>query len=108
MLRGGTEHDHVVGALRFDDIGDDHRDVVDPTLLESLADEALSGITTSGRLQGGLDHVVVDQPAYAVAAEHQRSPATTGTIGEVGSLVGCPFSTFSSSERWGASRLRFH
>src|SRR4030095_12180856 len=62
MLRGGTEHDDVVAASRFHDISNDHRDVVDPTLMKRFDNEALSSIVQVRQLQGGLDHVVADQP----------------------------------------------
>ena len=79
MLRCGTEHDHLVAASRLDDISDDHRDGIDATFVESLDDEALGDVGLEIRqLQGCLDHVVVDQPAYAVAepsADHRPRPA---------------------------------
>jgi hypothetical protein len=44
LRRCSTEHDHNVTAARFHDIGDDHRDVVDPTLMERLGHETVCGI----------------------------------------------------------------
>ena len=106
MLRCGTEHDHLVAASRLDDIGDDHRDVIDATFVESLDDEALRSVVrqaVAGLPRSRRRRSTPHTPSLNIS----RSPATTGTVARSGSLVGCPFSTFSSSERWGCIAASF-
>ena len=74
-------------AARLDHVGDDHRDVVDAALGERLGDQLLHAASRSGMPQGGLDLVVVDQPAHAVAAEHQPVAGRDRHHGQVG-IVG--------------------
>ena len=69
--------------------------------MQSLDDEALGSSVQVRQLQSGLDHLVVDQAAYAVATEHQPVTGHDRHHDEVGVVAGCPFSTFNSSERWG-------
>lgn len=44
LHRRSTEHDHIVAAVGFHDIGNDHCDVVDPTLMERLGHQTLCRI----------------------------------------------------------------
>ena len=61
-----------------------------PPSVESRGDQALSSIVQVRQLQSGLDLVVVDQPAYAVAAEHQPITGHDRHHGEVGVVGGLP------------------